>query len=82
MKLKFLLLAVLLAAFTSVCYADWENPLRTSSDVCWSAAQFTASEPFRKIAFSIDSCASTIDELTLCAYSPSVVDTLAWRSRP
>jgi hypothetical protein len=25
-----------------------------------SAAQFTAFEPFRKIAFSIDSCASTI----------------------
>jgi hypothetical protein len=37
-----------------------------------SAAQFTASEPFRKIAFSIDSCASTIDEFMLCAYSLAI----------
>jgi len=29
--------------------------------------QFTALEPFRKIALSIDSCASTIDAFTLCA---------------
>jgi hypothetical protein len=34
--------------------------------------QFTAFEPFRKIAFSIDSCASTMDEFTLCAQSWSV----------
>jgi len=47
-----------------------------------SAAQFTAFEPFRKIAFSIDSCASTIDEFTLCAYRPRVVETFAWRSNP
>lgn len=60
----------------------WENPCRSSSDVWSSAAQFTAFESFRKIALSIDSCASTIEEFTLCAYSPSVVDTLAWRSRP
>jgi len=31
-------------------------------------SQFTAFEPFRKIAFSIDSCASTIDAFTLCKY--------------
>jgi hypothetical protein len=34
-------------------------------------------DPFRKIAFSIASCASPIDEFTLCAYSPRVVDMLA-----
>jgi len=60
----------------------WDDPCRSSSDVWSPAAQFTAFEPFRKIALSIDSCASTIEELTLCAYSPSVVDTLAWRSKP
>src|ERR1035441_603361 len=56
--------------------------LAVLSDVWSSAAQFTAFEPFRKIAFSIDSCASTIDEFTLCAYKHQVVDTLAWRRRP
>ena len=38
-----------------------------SSDVRWSATQFTAFEPFRKIAFGVDSCAATIEEFTLCA---------------
>jgi hypothetical protein len=57
-----------------------ENGSHLQNVACKS--QFTAFEPFRKIAFSIDFYASTIDAFTLCAYSPRVVDTLAWRSRP
>jgi hypothetical protein len=56
----------------------WENPCRSSSDVWSSVAQFTAFEPFRKIALSYARCHFSHRRRLLPASSLSVEPHMHW----